>query len=316
MAKPVRAFSCFWGDKHVKEIFPEVLVRSLCWPLNKAALQGSTWEIWTKEKDFAVVADIAKDVGMDIVLNDATPFIDKLHTHYLSDSGVMMNQMWKLFIKKCLDLGARGLTLPPDTIFGGESIPNILMAGEQPDSVVFVLHMRVLPHITGALDKLRNRFGPLASVSNAKLVTLALQNAHRSWVEAEAGGDRINSFVGGIHWKTRASGLVAAQHHLMTPYLINFTKVDYDFFNRETKPPEWPVVYGTIDHTYPATCVFPLTRARVLGSSDDAFMAEVTEPESNVPPLDGYSKNEPDKFWRNELHNLIFKQFVVSIRGE
>lgn len=311
MAKPLRLWSCFWGDKHL-DLFEKALVRSLSWPLNKAALHGASWDIWTKESDFAAAADIAKAVGINIELHAADSFIADMPTKYLNDMGVMINKMFCISAKRCLETDSAMLPAPPDIIFGGDSIANILQAGEQAGQVVFVDHMRVKPDILRALDRSHAR----VSLSNPGLVNLALEFPHRSFVEAEYGKERINSFVGGIFWKRRPNGIIAWNHRLPTPYLINWTQEDYDFFSRENPPDQWPQVFGQIDHEWPGLCVYPKGRARVLGSSDDAFICEVTDEESNVPPLMNYQKNEGDRFWRGAYHNHVNQMFCVTLRGE
>lgn len=317
MRKTVRLYSAFWGQKHI-DLFANALVPSLSWIQNKTALQdvSATWEIWTKAEDFPVVADIAKEVGISIVLNDLTPFLNDLDTKYLKDTGVMLNEAFKISAKKCLDTNSRMLLAPPDTIFGGDSIPNILQAGEYKDRVVFVFHMRVLPSIIDELARQANRFGPMNSISNARLLKLSLNNAHRSFTEAEVTGDRINGYIGGIFWRRRPNGIIAVQHCLMTPYLINWTEEDLAFFSRQNPPGTWPPVFGECDHLWPGVLVYPKDRAVVLGSSDDAFLCEITESESNVPPLQHYVQNEPDLFWRGAIHNKINRSFHITLRGD
>lgn len=317
MSKPVRLFTCFWGKKH-QDLFADALLPSLCWPQNKAALQdaGAVWEIWTKKDEFKDVALLAKELGVDVILNEADQYLADLESKYLSDSGVMMNEMFKASIQRCLDTNSQMLMAPPDTIFGGDSIPNILQAGEVGNRVVFVFHMRVLPSILKDLAAQGNRFGPASSIGNAKLLKLSLRNAHRSFTEAEVKGDRINGYIGGIFWKRRPNGIIAAQHCLMTPYLINWTEEDLAFFARENPPGTWPPVYGEIDHLWPGVLVYPKDRAVVLGSSDDAFMCEITEAEANVPPLQHYSASDPDLFWRGAIHNKINRVFNITLREE
>lgn len=291
-------------------------MRSLSWPINRDAIQHAKWEIWSKESDWDAVAEVAKSVGVDIELYAADTFIADLETKYLKDTGVMMNQMFKISLKRCYDTGSQMLIAPPDTIFGGETLPNLLQAGEQKETVVFVVHMRVNPSIIDAIERQANRFGPASSMSNAKLVSLAMEHAHKSWTEAEIGGERSNSFVGGISWKKTPSGVYSVGHRLPTPYLINVTRLDYEFFARENPPGQWPVVFGELDHLYPAYCIYHQGRARVIGSSDHSFIVEITDHESNVPPIEHYDKGEPDSFWRKEYHNGVNRMFSVCFRGE
>lgn len=304
--KPLRLWTCFWGNKHL-DLFEKALVRSLSWPLNKDAIGHAKWEIWTKESEFGLVVDVAKSVGIAVELNAADSFINDLHTKYLGDQGVMMLQMFLKGAERCLSSGAQMLIAPPDTVFGGDSLANILQAGEQDGVVVFVVHIRVLPEILKSLD---------GSISNAKLVSLAMRNAHKSWTEAEFGHERINSHVGGIFWKQRPGGTYAVLHSLPTPYLINWTQGDYEFFSRQNPTGQWPPVFGEIDHLWPGEMVHKYERARTMGSSDDAFIVEITDPLSNVPPLQNYDRNNPDVFWRGAMHNKINRMFIVTLRGD
>lgn len=313
MKKPLRLYTAFWGEKHLK-LFERALVKSLSWPINRGALEGATWDIWTKKEDFGIVVDVAKSVGIKIELNESDQFLADLQTKYLNDSGVMMLEMFKISMRRCLDTGAQMLIAPPDTIFGGDSIGNILQAGEQKDTVVFVVHMRVLPEI---LDIIDGQYAG-ASIGNNRLCRLSMKSAHKSWTEAEFGHERINTFIGGIMWKKRPNGVYGVQHMLPTPYLINWTEEDYKYFSRQNPPGQWPPVFGEIDHSWPGFCVHAQARARVIGSSDDAYIVEITDSgaEGNIPPLMNYDKTEPDKFWRNATHNLINKQFLVNFREE
>jgi ACT domain-containing protein len=313
--KPLRLWTCFWGDRHL-ELFESALVRSLSWSLNKDAISHAKWDIWTLESEFAAVADIAKEVGIGIELHAADSFLAELESKYLKDPGIMQLEMFKMSIKRCLETDSQMLIAPPDTIFGGDSLANILQAGEQPATVVFVVHIRVLSSILRELGGQINRFGPASSVSNARLVSLAMKNAHKSFEEAQAGLERINSYIGGIFWKKRPNGVFSVQHQLPTPYLINWQKVDLDFFSRDNGPGNWPQVFGQLDHEFPSATIFPLERARVIGSSDDAFICEITGEKSNVPALMNYEQSNPDRFWRGALHNSILKQFCVTLRGE
>ena len=68
--KKLRLWSCFWGDKHL-ELFEKALVRSLKWSLNRQALQGAVWDLWTKEEDFKIVKALADEIGIETDLNIA-----------------------------------------------------------------------------------------------------------------------------------------------------------------------------------------------------------------------------------------------------
>lgn len=316
---PLHIFTVAYGQKAV-DLFIDCAVRSFCWPLNKDALvsRNATWHIWTLREDFPVVAEAASRVGINLKLNEADSFIERLSTDFLNDNGVMMLQMWLHTAKIVRECNGQLFTGPTDTIMSGESVPNILQAGELDGTAVAVGHIRVHPNILKDIEAQANRFGPASSIGSARLVSLALRNAHKSFTEAEfyPGKDRINSYIGGIMWQRRPSGVIAMTHRLPTVYLVHLTDDDINYFSRKNPPGTWPPVYGEWDHSWPSACLFPKQRMRYLGSSDDAFMCEITDPEKNVPPLQHYVKGEPDLFWRDFPHNAANRQFVVTLRPD
>lgn len=303
IGKPVRLFTCVWGS--YLDTFESALVRSLNWPLNKQALQGAIWDLCTEEKHFGDAADIAKKLGIKIELH-AIP--DKAT---FSDMGVLLCEVFKPCIRRCIETDSRMLLAPPDTIFGGDTVANLLNIGRQRDTVVFVAHPRVHPTIVGELSD-------SVSIGNDGLVSLAWKHLHKSWSEAEYYPEvqRTNSQVGGVMWKKLNDDTIFVTHRLPTPYLINWNEDDYAFFNREVPPGVWPPVFGEIDHTWPATLVLPQERARYIGSSSAAFIVEITDAEKNIPPLSMQSNVEPDKFWRNAFHNQVFRQMSVIFNKE
>lgn len=315
--KPIRLFTCVWGS--YLDLFEKALVKSLSWPLNKAALQGAKWEIWTKEVDFGPVVDIAKAVGIDVELYAMDDYLKDLPGIYYGDGGVMMAKIFCQAIERCISKDASMLLTPPDTLFGGETVENILTIGRMPGSVVFVAHPRVNPTILDDLENATsaNRFGPSSSLSNQGLYKAFLRHAHKTWTEAEyhPSIERTNSYVGGISWQRLANGAVSVSHKLPTPYLINWTKEDLDHFSKET-PGKYPPVFGEIDHTWPGALVANTGRARLVGSSQSCFIVEVTDADKNIPPLQPVNHLDPAHFWRNALHNHIFGQTSIIFGGD
>lgn len=296
--RPLRLFTCVWGD--YLDLFENALVRSLSWPLNKSALEGATWDLCTKKADFQKANDIAKSVGINVELHEVPDEMTGDHPMM----GAIILQIFKPRIQKCVETNSRMLLAPPDTIFGGDSIENILKIGEQKDTVVFVAHPRAHPTILEALN-------PSGSTGNGGLVTACWQHLHVSWREAEyfPNVGRLNSQVGGVLWRKLNEETMVVTHRLPTPYLINWTKEDLAYFNNAA-------VFGQIDHDWPAECVVNQERARYVGSSDAAFIVEITDANKNIPPLTQHSDIEPDKFWKNLSHNKHFRQMSVIFRKD
>ena len=295
-SKKLRLFTAVWGDKHL-EWFKEYCLKSLCGPLNSEALRGATWVFATKEEEQGRITEIVKASGLKI---EGIEFIifDKHFGTNPHAAGAYMNHALLNEMNACISLGAQSLTAPPDTIFGDGSINGLLVLGRQPNTVVFAAHVRVHPSISNA-----------GHLSNAQLVSEAWRNLHKTWSEAEIGLEKINSYVGGVSWEYASENLYAVTHRLPTPYLINWTPEDYVYFRSQ-------IHYGVLDHSWPAECLIETGRMRVAGSSDLAFMCEITEPENNIPPLAPYHDHEPDLFWRNLSHNKINRMFKIIFRGE
>jgi hypothetical protein len=303
--KPLRLFSAVWGDKHL-DWFEKCCLESLSWEKNAEAIEGATWSFLTKAKDRERLIESVKASGIkirDVDFMVLGPDFDQ-NPHA---AGQFMNEGFVMEISKCITYGAQSLTAPPDTVFGNGTIKSLVAVGSQRDVVVFAAHMRVLPEI---LDGIRDyQVLTQKNPSNAKLVSLAIRHAHRTWTEAEVGLEKINSYVGGISWRYLDENLYAVTHRLPTPYLINFTPEDLVYFRNQ-------IHYGVIDHSFPGDCLIDSERQRVIGSSDGAFMVELTEAASNIPPTAPYHDDQPDLFWRNAKHNRTNRMNTIILRGE
>ncbi len=199
----------------------------------------------------------------------------------------------------CITYNCQSLTAPPDTIWGDGSITNMIEVGSQRDTVVFAAHARVLPTI---IDH-----SPMKS--NAGLVKLAWEHLHKTWKDAEVGLVKVNSYIGGVSWRYLDENLYSVCHRLPTPYLCNYTPEDLVYFKNQ-------IHYGVLDHSWPAECLIHTERMRLMGSSDGAFMVEITEAANNIPPVEHYHPDEADHFWRNLKHNKVNRMFSVIFRGE
>lgn len=297
--KPLRIFTSVWGDKHV-DWFEKYCLFSLKWPKNSEALEGATWTVLTTDKDkdkIKALIDASKikikDVNLMILPADFNP-------HH---AGTLINQGLLMEMQYCISYGAQMFLAPPDTIFGNGSIASMREMARQRDSVIFAAHIRVLPEIQKLL------FADYCVLSNAELVSAAIKYAHATWTCAQDGLEGVNSYVGGISWKWIADKTYAVTHRLPTPYLINWTPEDIVFFKNQLH-------WGVIDHAWPHDCLIHTERMRLCGSSDAAFMVEITEAQNNIPPVAAYHEDEPDLFWRNLSHNKVNRMFSVILRGE
>lgn len=299
--KPVVMFTNVWGDNHL-ELMDKSLVKSLLWPKNNEALKEATWFIYTKKEEFEKARRIAEKIGVkEIILK---PLPDWL-IGTPPQMGIVLLDHLQEIIKYCIENKAQMLMAPPDTFFSEESIPNLLKMARFGNTCVAVPHARVHPE---ALDLVSDI--PLSGVDLAKILKL---HKHKSWEASEIGNPIQNSFVGGIAWERVNEKLCLVQHRLPTIYVANFVEQDAQFF-RESHDGTEPV-YGAWDHLWPMKLVRE-ERQRMPGSSDVAFMLEVTKADQNVPALVEQKPGEPDAFWRNALHNQHNRQFLFTLREE
>lgn len=317
MARNLRVFTAVWGIKHV-DTFLRGTVRSLRWKSNRDALDGSTWNIVTKPEHTArlqnEVSELFPNIKVDV--KEVPEWITNaggasIKTESLDHSNIILMHLVGE-IRASLDSHSRTLLAPPDTIFGERSVANMLKIGAQEGVCVAVPHPRVHPEI---IDDAYFKTG--SPCSNEVLVKLAFEKyLHQSWRAAEIGCANQNSLVGGVAWqRLEAAGsevLYAVQHRLPTVYLANWIPEDYAFFINQPS-------FGSYDHTWPGERLIRQERQRLVGSSDAAFICEVTDFDKNIPPWTPDHLKvlnvHPDAFYRDGLHNCHNRLTVCMFRG-
>lgn len=298
----LRILTMVWGKKHV-DLFKRACLTSLMWPRNKAALQGATWRIVTDEEHSAELERLvynAFDCKIEMTTIPNRPETTDATEHATTIQLLQHHMIQAAYA--CLEDQSKMLLAPPDTIFAEGSIENILMIGAQPGVCVAVPHLRVLPEILDVIDK---------PTSSEELVTKSFGNLHNSWVYSEFGHVDNLSLASGILWRDIGNGLYSVQHRLPTVYLASFIPQDFITFQRNHQFTVW-------DYKWPAERLIRQERQRTVGSSDLAFIAEVTEPEKNVPesiPEEVRLKLAPDHFYDDDVHNCVNRLFVSCFRG-
>ena len=311
---PLRIYTALWGNRYI-DLFEKTILKSLSWPRNKESilLEDYTWSFYTNKEDKEKISNLMKAAGFlnlefrqimvpTIEKYDQTSLIvtgykeekiDNNHPHM----GLILLKCFTTEIEECLKQNAKLLLAPPDSIFGDGTIHGILSCGSIDHSCVSVPHPRVVDSI----------FNDLKPLTNSELVSLSFKHLHKTWEEANVDLPMVNSYVGGVQWKKIKDDLYRVSHRLPTPYLLHFKPHDLDFFKQQ-------ICFGTIDHTWP-TNLFGEERIRFVGSSDLAFIVEVTARCQNIPPKYPIAPNEPDRFWRNAYHNQIYRQVYMVFRG-
>lgn len=290
----LRILTTVYGGHHI-ELFRRTCLKSLSFKGNLKSLieAEAIWNIFTDENSTKRIEEITREQapGLKVIIRskkDLRNYIDP----------VQSATIWQ--IEECITTDSRLLLAPPDTIFGEGSIHGLLVAGSDKHSVVVMPHPRVLPTITADLSMVKN-------ITNPKLVTLAWKHLHRAWTEAEHGCVNQSSYVGGVEWEELSPSIYLVTHRLPSPYLIDFTEEDLQYFKNA-------ISFGHFDHMWPGDILIPRGRQRYIGSSDAVFIAEVTDADKNVPPV---IPNQPTSgFWRNHIHNQHNAQIKCIFRGE
>ncbi len=299
MSRPLRIFTVVWGPTHI-DWFRRALCKSLSWPMNKKALAGATWTIYGDQSDTQSIYEAATQIVPFSQIELKPKSMDKGQVDLLSC--FMQSQ------RMCLLEKASLIIAPPDTIFGEGSIQALVDYGGAQDNCVFVPHPRVCPSIIGELTR--------EPMTNAQLVKLCTseKHAHKCWTTANSELSISGTTVGGVRWTKLEENLWSVQHRLPTPYLCNFIDEDRKFFSKSWKGVQ--PQFGMLDHEWSGAEIIPRERQRYIGSSDVAFICEITEEHKNIPTQKLVDVKIPDLFHRDEYHNQINRQYLYTMRGE
>jgi hypothetical protein len=260
-------------------------VRSLSWPKNKEALKGAVWSIHTDREEEA--REIVEPLGLEVEINPVPS----------GGVGVKLLSSLILDMDKCLG-GDALLTAQPDTIFGDGTIKTLVEVGSEGINAISVSHPRVVAETFPDLS------GP---TSNARLVGLAFEHLHPGWQLANMRGDENNCFKGGVAWREIDQDLYAVTVRIPTTYFVRPRSADVEFL-KTCKEGGW-------DHTWPAQLVEE-QRHRLIGSSDAAFMVELTELKRNGALPRAARIDEPDAYKFNLDHHRTNRNSLVIWRAE
>ncbi len=305
--KPLRIYSPCWGPKHL-DLLERCLGASLRWPKNFEAIRDAKWNILCHASEFNKVVEVATKVL-------PPEQIDTIEVHQSIEEltarrGIIMNDGLLVVVKKCIQENSQMLMATPDFIFGDGTIANMRQVGRQDGTCVSMAHPRVVPDIL-------NQISPDKPLSNPELVTLAMKNPHQAWKTSEFGHNPSGTEVGGILWRRISPTVITLQHRMPSPYLVSFIQSDLEFLSTDT--PYKVGAFGQWDHDW-SVKIIGEERHRMVLSSDACFMAEVTSPELNCPPLRPINHAEPDIFWKQErldhlLNHKINRQYVATFRS-
>lgn len=288
-----RIFTLAWGNQYL-DWFERACVTSLSWPKNIAALRAnaSEWNVYSVVSDSERIKKILEPTGIPVQVH---PFVPR------NSSGETLQPVILDHLKNCAQTGNAFFMAPPDTIFSEGSVEHIAAIGSAPRTCIAVPHVRV--NAGSFMSEFHGQ--PLDSPT---LVSMAFRNLHKTWTDADIEQPITNSFLGGVTWRKLENNLYAVSHRLPTCYLGNVEQSDVDWFAKQFET-------GTFDHTWPVKLVKE-QRQRVIGSSDAAFIVELTKEHENHPVCQQRDMEDPDKFWRDEEHNYVNRNQISIFRGQ
>ena len=280
----IRVFTFVYG-KHL-ELLKRSLV-SLDWPENKKALERATWSVHTTQEDENAVREILGDRRVEIT-----------HTRISGGIGQQLSSCLGSEMTACYQRRAAMLLAPPDTIFGEGTIQTLVSLGEGGNNAISAPHPRVVLETFPDLKE---------PTSNAKLVSLAFEHMHEVWSLSNTKLLKNNAYGSGTAWREIGPGLYAVTMRIPTPYFIRPTARDVETLAAAGS--------GGWDHKWPQTLMRE-QRHRIVGSSDGAFMVELSP--LNLPQ--GKTKDinwdEPDEYSGKLLHHQVNRNTVTIWRAE
>jgi hypothetical protein len=283
----LRLFTGAWGE--YVDVLDKACAQSLRWPRNREAIKGSTWNIVTEKKNFERVDEIRASCGVTRGTNIA---IHGAQDPTLQFSGYLYEEM-----RTCIQEKATFLFCLPDYVFGDGTIANLKASMTEPNLCLAVPNTRCLP---SAMEHF------IKPHTNAELVTLAFKHCHQTWLESETGKDTINSYYGGVHWTEVEPGIMTVTHRLPSSYMCQFLDSDVEYFKKQLSFSAW-------DHCWP-TKLIAQGRQRYIGSSDVAFITEITKPDRNTALTIPVSPQGPSAFFRSLPHHKVNLSVMTVFR--
>jgi hypothetical protein len=294
---PVRLFTIVWGERFMNW-FEHGLVRSLGWPQNKAALKKrvTCWDLWTTPEDEARVREIASRLG--IALEVRTILNGK------PESVIRKKNLIESLIAEmdyCVGKKSAFFFASPDAVFGDGSVESFMEIGSVPRVCVAAVPMRVVAD--GFLEALGD-----APVSNPRLVKLAFERMHSAFASGQIGLPQTSSFRSGLAWRKIRDGMYAVTFRMHSSYLMQPEWTDVKWFRDKPK-------FGNYDWSFPQVLVGQ-QRQRVIGSSDAAFIVELTTGGEDQRTWSSPFPDDPDRFEKDLLHHQVNRNVQCIWRAE
>lgn len=288
MSKPLHIFTHVFNGKYLSQ-WRRAGAVSLLWPKNREALNSLDvlWDIYTSTSSLEEVRVFARTLPIK---------------HEVTAEDGVKDSSLRVALEKAHKAGAYFMPAPPDIIWGDGSIGALLRL------MVFAYgRCLAVPHVRVAERKFMATFTG-ESLSNAQLVKKAFAALHEAFAGSEGPADKQNTGTTGTVWTKLSPGLYAAGFFLPTIHLMQPTAEDVKWFNTTPGSDHW-------DHRWPASLVGK-DRHRIIGSSDAAFMAELTPDDEVHPPRHATEKGKWDEYTGTLPHHIQNRNTVAIFRGE
>lgn len=287
----LRLFVCVYGREFLS-LFQQVACRSLLQPRNKAALAASdvTVALYSDPATMEEAAETADHLG-----TVERHWIEPTANAPQTQQAAIMAE-----IRRCIDEDATCIMVCPDNFWGDGTLPNLLaIAGEAQGICLAVPHPRVNRLSFECRLMGDSLIAGGKTLDNGNLVYRAMQVLHPSWTNARETPfpADTSSFNAGISWSGIGDGLYAVSHLLPTVFVARFIEADYILFREAIAKG----LAGIWDHHWPIMLV-NTGRQRVIGSSDAAFIVELTDADSHNVPLTPNDPKEPNRYHRDAPH--------------
>jgi hypothetical protein len=297
--KPLHIFTPVWGAKNLA-LMRSALGRSLRWRHNYESVKNAKWHLVSTPQD----AQAAKDAALEILPQAQIDIlVDPRLGEGINHGEPLAAAVMKL-MKICIDDDAPCLMATTDFVYGDGTIQAMINLGNRPGICVGMAHIRVVPEFLNEMNAHSEAW------TNATLMDFAWKHAHPTWNYTERSCNPTMSYHCGTTWEWLPTGEAAVEHHMPSPFLVNFIAKDLVVWQNKGKPG-----FGFWDHDWP-TFLLEDQRLRWIGSSDAAFMAEVTDATANCGELMPRNALDPDAFFKDAYHCKIQHQFVTIFRGE
>lgn len=262
---------------------------SLLWPKNQAALNSVDvlWDVYTSAASEEVVRAAVAQLPL------------KAEVTVLP---VEKDVALRPALHKALSAQAYFMPAPPDLIWGDGSVGNLLAL------MPFAYgRCMAVPHVRVARDKFMAAFTG-EPLTNAQLVGKAFAALHEAFAGSEVPAVTSNTHTTGTVWRALSDNLYAAGFFLPTIHMMQPTEADVSWFLRTKGPDHW-------DHRFPQTLV-GTDRQRIIGSSDAAFMVELTADDEVHPARAPLVKGKWDEYNGQLPHHVANRGTVSIFRGE